>query len=414
MKQLNVYYRNALVGSLIHQEGTPVEFYYNAQWAQNGFAISQSLPFDDNNPGMKAFRFFTNLLPEGEARQRIVNKLKIADDDFSLLEAIGGECAGALVVAPQPIDMEAAGYELLTDEAFDRIVKTGGLSVTSRHSGNRLSLAGAQDKLPIYIDDQGQYRLPQEGAASTHIIKFTSKHYKNVPAFETVMGAIARKVGIDIAPIEFHQHPKGNYLLIERYDRYRDSNGWIERLHQEDFCQATGRSSSNKYSNKGEKSPIAEIFQIIKAGSEEPVTDMRSIVRWHIFNALAGNSDAHLKNISLLYREGQESFKLAPFYDLVCTRTYEDMDRFLAIPVGEQFDPDLLSKDDWVQMAEDCGVGSRFVLNEVKRISQNLSTWTTEAIIEFEKKYGEYPALQRISQFIEKSSKRAQREISVG
>ncbi len=413
MSRLNVYYRETLVGTLMRQEDSTVEFFYDALWTQNGFPISQSLPLDGKDLGRKAFRFFTNLLPEGGARQRIINKLKIADDDFSLLGAIGGECAGALVVAPGPIDIEAAGYEQLTDEAFDRIVQTSGLSATSRHSANRLSLAGAQDKLPIFIDEEGRYCLPQDGAASTHIIKFTVKDYKNVPAFETLMAAIARKAGIDVAPTKFYQHPNGNYLLIERYDRYRDSDGWVERLHQEDFCQATGRNSGSKYSNKDEESPFKEIFQIIKDRSEDPITDTRSIIRWHIFNVLAGNSDAHLKNISLLYQEGHTNFNLAPFYDLVCTRTYEDMDRSLALPVGEQFDPDFISKEDWIQMAKDCGVGARYVLKEVERINKNLPAWTAEAINEFEEEYGEYPALQRVSQFIKKSCRRTQRTIDI-
>lgn len=409
MSLLYIYYRNNLIGRLIREEGTPIEFHYEASWIKEGFPISQSLPLENEDLGINAFRFFTNLLPEGDARKRIVNKLKIPDEDFALLEAIGGECAGALIVASDLVDTDQAGYERLTEEAFDRIVETSGLSVTSRNSGSRLSLAGAQDKLPIYLDEEGGYQLPCDGAASTHIIKFNVRQYKNVPAYETLMASIAEKAGINVAPIKFCRHPKGDYALIKRYDRYLDADGWVQRLHQEDFCQATGRSSGSKYIEREEGSPLGEIFDMIRTGSEEPVQDMREIVRWQIFNVLAGNSDAHLKNISLLYKEGRASFTLAPFYDLVCTRTFEDMDRSLAIPVGSQFDPDLVTEADWMQMASECGIGSRLVLNEVRRIGSNLPAWTVEAITEFEAKYGEYPALERISLFIEKSCRRQQK-----
>ena len=100
---LNVWYETQLVGQLWRDELNKIGFRYDIDWLQNGFAISQQLPLTNKeySPSESASHaFFANLLPEGEARNRIVRNLKITDIDFELLKAIGGECAGALSILP--------------------------------------------------------------------------------------------------------------------------------------------------------------------------------------------------------------------------------------------------------------------------------------------------------------------------
>jgi len=89
-----------LVGCFWQNTVGLIGFQYDQLWLANGgFSISQSLPLQtcpfSPESGL-ANRFFSNLLPEGLARDQRVRDLKIADTNFNLLKAIGGECAGAL------------------------------------------------------------------------------------------------------------------------------------------------------------------------------------------------------------------------------------------------------------------------------------------------------------------------------
>ena len=112
-----------------------------------------------------------------------------------------------------------------------------------------------------------------------------------------------------------------DYLLVERYDRTLDSLGGqphLKREHQEDFCQALGIVSENKYQNEGGPS-LKQCFELLRDTSSAPVIDLQSLLDAVIFNYLTGNHDAHGKNFSLLYRDESSSIRLAPFYDLLST-----------------------------------------------------------------------------------------------
>jgi serine/threonine-protein kinase HipA len=128
----------------------------------------------------------------------------------------------------------------------------------------------------------------------------------------------------------------GTILVVERYDRRREAET-IQRLHQEDFCQALGRSPLRKYQKEGGPRP-GEVADILRLYGSLPSEDLRLLIRWGLFNWLYGNCDAHAKNISLLFGPARGT-RLAPFYDLVCTRVYKSLDHHLAMSLGEQFDP---------------------------------------------------------------------------
>ena len=136
-----------------------------------------------------------------------------------------------------------------------------------------------------------------------------------------------------------HQHRvrsinKIHYTITERYDRFPSDNGEVLRAHQEDFCQALGYGHERKYQEDGGPS-FAQCFGMLRDVSSDPATDLQHLLRWQIFNVLAGNSDGHAKNLSLLYTPDGE-IRLAPFYDLVCTRAIDRIDHHLALSVGKK------------------------------------------------------------------------------
>ena len=104
-RALNVWYQDRKVGRLLDSGGGRMAFIYDGDWLDDGWAISCSLPVDETGdflpPDLRGHHFFANLLPEGNARDRLVRQLGIADDDFTLLETLGGDCAGALQLLPE-------------------------------------------------------------------------------------------------------------------------------------------------------------------------------------------------------------------------------------------------------------------------------------------------------------------------
>ena len=69
--------------------------------------------------------------------------------------------------------------------------------------------------------------------------------------------------------------------------------------------------------------------------------DIERLMAWQAFNWLAGNADGHAKNLALLH--SGRTIRLAPFYDLVCTRAIPRVDRRLAMGIGGETDPGNIS-----------------------------------------------------------------------
>ena len=415
---LHVWYGEKLVGLLRRNATNQVGFQYCDGWlaGPSGFAISISLPLspDPYQPeDALAHRFFANLLPEGRVRENIVRDLKIPDSDFDLLRAIGGECAGALSILPD--DREPAidtTYRELTAEAFRDLILRKGQIYTGPHAGTtahefpRLSLAGAQEKCPVLLRDS-QFFLPQGEAPSSHILKFAITDYRHVPAYETVLTDLARRIELHTAVVEFHylhvNEQAYDYLVIERYDREPAADGEIRRLHQEDFCQALGVGRERKYETSGGVD-FTECFRLLREVSSEPALDAEQLLRWQIFNYLAGNSDGHAKNLSLLYyKDG--TIRLAPFYDLVCTRAIERIDPKLALAVGGEQMPGNIHPVHWQKQAAALDIRPGYLQALVIETAEQICQEIEPAVEAFQEKHGDYPALQRVLQVVERQGR---------
>lgn len=409
---LNVWNGERLVGHLRRNSFGHISFRYDPDWLSGGgFAVSQSLPLDAEEFAAEqgvAHRFFANLLPEGSFRERIVRNLKISDTDFNLLRAIGGECAGALSIFPtghQPPTEQS--YRPIDNEKLGALVAQRGQPYFwSGEKRPRFSLAGAQNKFPILVRE-GKYLLPQGESPSSHILKFELAEYHNIPAYETFTTLLAKSVGLPVVNIQLRSINKTRYIIMERYDRLRSTDGKVVRTHQEDFCQALGYGHQKKYQEDGGSS-FAECFQMLRDVSSDPATDLRHLLRWQIFNVLAGNSDGHAKNLSLLYKTNGE-IRLAPFYDLICTRAIERIDPHLALSVGNEKNPGIIIRHHWEDMARECDIRPQYLLDLVDEIAARLLENLSSTRALFEDRFGEYPALQRIEQIVTNQCKKTTR-----
>lgn len=349
------------VGEILRRSDGIAIFRYLRGSNERG-TISHSLPLDDGERE-HPITFFENLLPDGIQRERLARRLGVSDaSSFAMLEAVGGDCAGALTISREPPLRRVRGAPRPLDEPLLRKVLESGVVPTVVTEGLRLSLAGAQDKLPVVLHD-GALELPEGRTASTHILKLPNRDFPGLVDNEHFLLELAHDVGLPVVRTRRWPLPASGRerhgLLVERFDR---SVG--RRLHQEDFCQATGTPPSRKYQADGGPG-LLDVLAVLDAASTEP-RDVAQLVRWQAFNIAVGNNDGHAKNISL---RREPTVCLAPAYDLVCTRAWDTLSKDLALHVGGVRDAGAVGPVAWSRFADDAHVGRRLVLDAVAEVS---------------------------------------------
>lgn len=401
---LIVLFRNRAVGTIDLNPDSRMEFRYVSEWAESSssFPISASLPLSgDYSAGRDDHRFFGNLLPEAAARESICRSLGISrDNDYELLAATGGECAGALQIVPedQSLPLES-GYEPISEETLNKAVQSHIPYTRLASSGKlRLSLAGAQDKWPVLSRGGGLF-WPIGDAPSSHILKFANRDFPGLNWNEAYTTFLAGRLGIPTIDVA----PGSGYSLTSRYDRIADDEGRIERVHQEDFCQALGYSFITKYESEGGPG-LAECADLVRRITISPAEELLNLIRWQILNLLLGNSDGHAKNLSILY--AAEGPRLAPFYDLVCTRIYPGITSNVALSVGGSFDPGHTRRDDWSRMAAEIQVSPRLIFRILEGFIHAVEAKLDEFHRLFVAEHGSNAVLDRIDIAVRKQVRR--------
>jgi serine/threonine-protein kinase HipA len=323
-----------------------------------------------------------------------------------LLRAIGGECAGTLSIlqAEYSPSLKHHYYELSPIELAQLVSGKGQFFSWGAIERPRYSLAGAQDKCTILIAGDN-YLLPQKESSSSHILKFELADYRHLPAYEIFTTLLASAIGLPVMDVRLKSINESRVAIIKRYDRQINSQNQITRLHQEDFCQALGIDHELKYQQDGGPS-FVDCYRLLQDVSSDPAVDLQYLLNWQIFNVLAGNSDGHAKNLSLLYLPHGE-IRLAPFYDLICTRAIERIDYHLAFAIGDEYNPSVITAKHWSDLAQSCGLHPELLLSSVYIFANLLLKKLQSAREIFETLYGSYPALQRVEQVIIKQCRRA-------
>lgn len=375
-RTLDVYHDRELVGQLIQDDGGQMTFQYDASWLgkPEPIALSWSLPLRQEPFTQKECRgFFGGILPEEDNRKVIARILGISDkNDFAMLEQIGGECAGAIsfLTEDTAIPADDDRYRELADDELAKILRElPRRPLMAGEDGIRLSLAGVQDKIAIRLDD-GKISIPRGSAPSSHVLKPAIDTYDGVVYNESFCMALARACDLNAAPVEIGKAEHIDYLLAERYDRIRGEDGNIQRLHQEDFCQALGVPSEIKYQSEGGPS-LADCFALIRDASSVPATDLIAMLDAVLFNLLIGNHDAHAKNFSFLYMPDR-STRLAPLYDLVSTVFYPELTDRMAMKIGKQPKSALIHPKDIDRFAADAGLGAALARARIPALAGRL------------------------------------------
>ncbi|HET6582179.1 MAG TPA: type II toxin-antitoxin system HipA family toxin, partial [Nannocystaceae bacterium] len=358
MSELFVVADGERIGTLRERSDTRFEFEYDASWlaSPRRFAISRSLPLRRDAFETEAERFFGNLLPEGGVRLAVCRRLGLSDEnDFALLRAIGRECAGALSIVEDVGAARQSSYRPIDDDELERWASLG--AYASAVGGDlRLSLAGAQDKLGVRVDGD-TLSLPESGAPSTHLLKLPNRDFAALPQNEALVLELARRLDLGVVESRLWMRTSTPLLLVTRFDRIDGTP--IRRLHQEDFCQALAVDRRRKYEVEGGPS-FARCLELVRDTSDA-LSHSRRLLRWLVFCAVVGNRDNHAKNISFV-RDDLGRWRLAPFYDLVCTTAYDRLSRRLAMSIGTRDHADNLPASAWRDEAAALGIKPKYLL----------------------------------------------------
>lgn len=406
---LIVYLRDQRIGRLWLGEGRRFAFQYDKSWltGDHRVPLSIALPLrEDVYEDDTARPFFANLLPEAELRRVIARRLGLSEgNDFALLEAIGGECAGAVSLLPEGVELGEGGeYRPLSSDELDALIRElPRRPLLAGEEGIRLSLAGVQNKLPVYFDSKaGRVCLPTGNAPSLHILKPPIERFAHTVENEAFCMQLAARIGLPVPAVTI-LHQEVPLYLVDRYDRELTAGGKIHRLHQEDFCQALCVPPDMKYEKEGGPS-LQACFHLLREASIQPVADAKALLGWVIFNYLIGNADAHGKNASLLL--GKQGPQLAPFYDLMCTAVYPELTDRLAMRIGGEDRPQWVIERRWQQFAREIGIGYKLVRQTLLDMSERIATESTALQKAFTLQYGECEIIERIIEVIGKRTRK--------
>jgi len=304
--------------------------------------------------------FFSNMLPEGDYRSYVLNSLQFkSSDEFKLFKAISGDCPGNIIVKAE--DVSQNNIITLKPELLTEIKKPS----------IRFSLAGVQLKFSLQMIN-GRYTVPQRHPGNV-IVKIPSSIYPHLPENEFSMMQLAKAVGvtipeIKIVPLETFKdsinikHFNNQYAyVIRRFDRFGE-NG---RIHCEDFAQALGVRPSQKYDAANHET----IAKIIMALFPNGMVQLEQFLIRVFVNVLLGNTDAHLKNWSILFEDGKHP-SLAPAYDIVSTLEYLD-NQELALNFCKIKNFYEITDKTLIKFSERIDVDKRFILNVAEKVISN-------------------------------------------
>lgn len=407
-----------LVGIVETVPGKEEQFSYAADFVEEhpDSDLSVALPVRlEPYPARQTRAFFSNLLPEGEALVAVSRALEMRSTSYlQILNALGSECVGAVKVQSENVDHgEAFGYDSLSREELALGVRGSNSEMALLQIGSRLSLAGAQSKVGLYVErveNSFSYYVPRGGSASTHIVKSNNRQFEALTEngycclkLAEVCGLKVPRVFIDILADD------APALVIERFDREIEDTSCgegvylaVRRKHQEDFCQALGKLPNQKYETSGQ-SYAKQVRDILFRRSSDPIGDSSALVKVLIFNVVIGNCDAHLKNYSLLKTNDWAHCSLAPFYDLVSTVVYEGLDRRMAMRIGLANKVDDVVYSDLLLLAQELGHNKALVQAAFEEIAQGVCEYLKDIVGEAEEVFSASSnKLQRLVRFANK------------
>ena len=180
------------------------------------------------------------------------------------------------------------------------------LRAEAMERASKMSIQGIQPKLSAILNVRhGRFEIVDKGGR--YILKPQHPVFPELPQNEDLTMHMAESIGIDV-PVHGLIYGKDGALtyFIKRFDR----KGQKDKIAVEDFAQLSGMSRDTKYNYSMER-----LVRLIDDYCAFPAIEKARLFKLVIFNYLIGNEDMHLKNYSVIVRNGK--VELSPAYDLL-------------------------------------------------------------------------------------------------
>lgn len=217
---------------------------------------------------------------------------------------------------------------------------------------SQMAVTGVQAKVSLSLYRKADKNLTKKltivGLYGDYILKPPSEFYPQLPELESVTMHMASVCGLQVVPNSLVRLQDDTLCYItKRVDRTRKG-----KLQMEDMCQLSERLTEDKYKGSHE-----QVAKLLLKYSSNPLLDVSSFYELVLFSFFTGNADMHLKNFSLLEREGQ-GLSLSPAYDLVPTALVNEADtEDLALSLNGK--KRKLNYRDFLSAYQNCGLNKK-------------------------------------------------------
>ena len=388
-----------LIGRVRADKAGRLSLDYEARWLESpqGHSLSVSMPLARiTYPHKPVLSYLWNLLPENpNVLQRWGQQYHVSSaNPFKLLTHVGADVPGAAqFIPPERLEEIQSAQQptiqwMTIDELAERLRQLRADIAAVRRPGDigKMSLPGAQAKTAYYWDEQrNRWGVPGGRTPTTHIIKPCVPGFDGLVENEHLCQDIAARLGMPAAN-SYVLALDQTYIVVERYDRLPPpDSSLVQRIHQEDMCQALGLMPGSKYQEDGGPG-IAQIVTLIRRVSSDPDTDVDRFLQANMFNWLIGGTDGHLKNYSILVSAGDE-IRLAPLYDLSSQLPYPELIALrVSMKIGDHYDIWRVGIADWRKLAHTCTIEEERVLSMLtdmaKALPDAISAAREQALIE--------------------------------
>lgn len=333
---LEVFLDGVHAGRLSQSRSGDLDFTYDVAYRESAdpTPLSLSMPLSVAQHRKRVvLPWLQGLLPDNDdALSAIARRFgESMRNPFALLRHVGVDAAGAVQIMPAgepaPDAAPQTPPRLVSDDEvaamLGRVVAEYADGIPAFDEVGRFSLAGAQPKIALHRTLDGAWAVPQGSTPTTHILKPVVGAFRRIDVVEQLTLLAAAELGNDVAAAELTTIGDWDVLVSTRYDRAMTDGRW-HRLHQEDLCQALSVSPAKKYQHRDGGPGAARIADLVRslplAADREAVG--ASLFRALVFNVVAGCTDAHAKNYSVML--SGRSVRLAPLYDLLTYAGYWD------------------------------------------------------------------------------------------
>jgi serine/threonine-protein kinase HipA len=315
--------------------------------------------------------WFSNLLPEGALRELVAKRADAnVMHEYALLHQLRDDLPGNIQLRNED-DVAVGDLDAHPTPKLD----------AENENPWKFSLAGVQLKFSALRSGERGLTIPTSGAGGDWIVKLPDQRFVGVPANEYATMSWALASGIDVPTFMLVDTAEIGGLdalapalsekqafAIRRFDRPQAQ----QRIHIEDFAQIVDVYPEQKYKNANYESLARLVLAVTsRAGFEQ-------FVRRLVFIIASGNGDAHLKNWSLIYRDGRTA-DLSPAYDMVSTIQYMPNDE-LALNLAGSKRWDSVALTAFERLAGKLGLDRAAVVDVARAsIEAVLHAWHTEA-----------------------------------